>query len=91
MYQSLPAVISILDSEDVVSTHSENCLEGKCVDLPKECNQEEAEVEENIPFPQEDTTGSNNLPKTEEMSVSKLWKTLCKLRTILSCMPSNCK
>lgn len=91
LYQSLPAVMSILDSEDVVSTHSENCLEAKCVHLPEECNQEAAEVEENVPFPQEDVTGSNSLPKTEEISVSKLWKTLCKLRTVLSCVPSNHK
>ncbi|KAM6084876.1 protein ELYS-like [Theristicus caerulescens] len=59
--------ISILDSEDVVSTHSENRLEGKCVDLPKEHDLEAAEVEENVP--QEETAVSNNLPKTEEMNV----------------------
>uniref|UniRef100_A0A8C3DAL5 Uncharacterized protein n=1 Tax=Corvus moneduloides TaxID=1196302 RepID=A0A8C3DAL5_CORMO len=40
------AVISILDSEDRVSTPSENRLEGKCVDLPEECNPKAAEVEE---------------------------------------------
>ncbi|KAM6085655.1 protein ELYS-like isoform 1-T2 [Theristicus caerulescens] len=61
--------ISILDSEDVVSTHSENRLEGKCVDLPKEHDLEAAEVEENVPLPQEETAVSNNLPKTEEMNV----------------------
>ncbi|KFW85882.1 Protein ELYS [Manacus vitellinus] len=55
------AVISILDSEDVVSTHSENRLEGKCVDLPEECNPEAAEVEK-VPV-------SNSLPKTEEIHV----------------------
>ncbi|KFO91914.1 Protein ELYS, partial [Buceros rhinoceros silvestris] len=71
MYSMLEllSVMSILDGEDVVSAHSENCLEGECVDLPEECNQEAAEVEENVPFPQEDVTGSNSLPKTEEMSV----------------------
>uniref|UniRef100_A0A8D0FV95 AT-hook containing transcription factor 1 n=1 Tax=Strix occidentalis caurina TaxID=311401 RepID=A0A8D0FV95_STROC len=69
LYKSLPAVISILDSEDVVSTHSENHLEGKHVDLPKEHNLEAAEVEENVPFLQEEITVSNNLPKTEEINV----------------------
>ncbi|NXD17212.1 ELYS protein, partial [Nothocercus nigrocapillus] len=63
------SVISILDSEDVVSTHSEKHLEGKSVDLPKESNLEEAEVEENVSFPQEEIPASNNLPKTEEMNV----------------------
>ncbi|XP_053793377.1 protein ELYS-like isoform X3 [Vidua chalybeata] len=54
-------VISILDSEDVVSTPSQNRLEGKCVDLPEECNPEAAEAEE-VPV-------SNNPPKTEEINV----------------------
>ncbi|XP_009944317.1 PREDICTED: protein ELYS-like, partial [Leptosomus discolor] len=63
------SVISILDSEDVVSTHSENHLEGKCVDLPKERNLEAADVEENVPFLQEEITVSNNLPKTKEKNV----------------------
>ncbi|XP_063184961.1 protein ELYS-like, partial [Chroicocephalus ridibundus] len=63
------AVISILDSEDMVSTHSENRLEGKCVDLPEDQNQEAAEVEENVPFLQEEITLSLNLPKTEETTV----------------------
>lgn len=63
------SVIRILDSEDVVSTHSENCLEGKCVDLPEERNPEAAEDEGNVPFPQEEVTVCNNLPKTEEINV----------------------
>ncbi|XP_059684356.1 protein ELYS [Gavia stellata] len=63
------SVISILDSEDVVSTHSENRLEGKRVDLPKERNLEAAGVEENVPFPQEEATVANALPKTEEINV----------------------
>ncbi|XP_068251986.1 protein ELYS-like [Nyctibius grandis] len=63
------SVISILDSEDVVSTHSENRLEGKCVDLPKERNLEAAEVEENVPFPQEERTVSNNLPQTKKINI----------------------
>ncbi|XP_075002695.1 protein ELYS-like isoform X2 [Calonectris borealis] len=63
------SVISILDSENVVSTHSENHLEGKHMDLPKERNLEAAEVEENVPFPQEEITVSNSLPKTVEINV----------------------
>ncbi|XP_071431265.1 protein ELYS-like isoform X2 [Pithys albifrons albifrons] len=55
------SVISVLDSEDVVSTHSENRLEGKYVDLPEECNPEAAEVEK-VPV-------SDNFPKTEEINV----------------------
>ncbi|XP_068795432.1 protein ELYS [Struthio camelus] len=65
------SVISILDSEDVVSTHSENHLEGKGVDLSKECNLEEAEGEENVPFLQEEIPASNSLPKTEEINVTE--------------------
>ncbi|XP_009869901.1 PREDICTED: LOW QUALITY PROTEIN: protein ELYS [Apaloderma vittatum] len=62
-------VVSIPDREELVSTqHSENRLEGKCVDLPEEHNLEAAEVEENVPLPQEDRTLSNNLPKTEEIN-----------------------
>ncbi|KAM9608442.1 protein ELYS-like [Morphnus guianensis] len=63
------SVIRILDSEDVVSTHSENCLEGKCVDSPEERNPEAAEDEGNVPFPQEEVTVSNDLPKPEEINV----------------------
>ncbi|XP_074000616.1 protein ELYS-like [Numenius arquata] len=63
------SVISILDSEDVVSTHSENHLEGKRVDLPKEREHEAAEVEENVPFRQEEIPVSSCLAKTEEMNV----------------------
>ncbi|XP_018861423.1 protein ELYS-like [Parus major] len=55
------SVISILDSEEMVSTPSENRLEGKCVDLPEERNPEAAEVEE-VPV-------SNSPPKTEEINV----------------------
>ncbi|XP_074945450.1 protein ELYS-like [Phalacrocorax aristotelis] len=62
-------VISILESEDVVSTPSGNHLEGKCVDLPKEHNLEAAEAEENVAFPQEERTVSNNLPKTDDFNV----------------------
>ncbi|KAM9298630.1 protein ELYS isoform 2-T3 [Morus bassanus] len=63
------SVMSILESEDVVSTHSENHLERKCVDLPKEHKLEAAEVEENVAFPQEEITVSNSLPETEEINV----------------------
>ncbi|XP_065487674.1 protein ELYS-like isoform X1 [Caloenas nicobarica] len=59
----------ILDREDVASSHSENRGEGKCLDLPKECNLEAAEAEENVHFLQEEITVSNNLPKTEEINV----------------------
>ncbi|XP_014140856.2 protein ELYS [Falco cherrug] len=63
------SVISILDSEDVVSTHSENHLEGKCVDFSKEHNLEAAEVEAEAPLLQEETAVSNNAHKAEEMNV----------------------
>ncbi|KAM6407340.1 LOW QUALITY PROTEIN: protein ELYS-like [Pluvialis apricaria] len=65
------SVRSVLDSEDVVCTHSENRLEEKCMDLCRECNQEAAEVEESVPFLQEERTVSNSFPKTEEMNVSE--------------------
>uniref|UniRef100_A0A803W9Y4 AT-hook containing transcription factor 1 n=1 Tax=Ficedula albicollis TaxID=59894 RepID=A0A803W9Y4_FICAL len=55
------SVISIHDSEDMVSTPSENRLEDKCVDLPGECNPEVAEIEEG--------SVSSNPPKTEEINV----------------------
>ncbi|NWU99249.1 ELYS protein, partial [Upupa epops] len=58
------AVTSVLDSEDMVSIHSENPLEERCVDLPAEHNQEAAQVEESVPFPPEEIAVSNNLPKT---------------------------
>ncbi|XP_062346267.1 protein ELYS-like isoform X2 [Cinclus cinclus] len=57
------SVISILDSEDMVSTPCENRLEVKCVDLPNECNPEVAEVEEG--------PVSSNPPKTEEIKILK--------------------
>uniref|UniRef100_A0A803WDW2 AT-hook containing transcription factor 1 n=1 Tax=Ficedula albicollis TaxID=59894 RepID=A0A803WDW2_FICAL len=65
LHKSLLAVISIHDSEDMVSTPSENRLEDKCVDLPGECNPEVAEIEEG--------SVSSNPPKTEEINVSKLF------------------
>uniref|UniRef100_A0A8D2M7Y4 AT hook containing transcription factor 1 n=1 Tax=Zonotrichia albicollis TaxID=44394 RepID=A0A8D2M7Y4_ZONAL len=55
------SVISILDSEDMVSAPSQNRLEGKGVDLAEECNPEAAEAEE-VPV-------SSNPPKTEEINV----------------------
>ncbi|NXU59341.1 ELYS protein, partial [Turnix velox] len=63
------SVISVLESEDMVSTHSENHLEGKCVGVPNEYNHEASEVEENLPCLQEEITVSNNLPKTEEINM----------------------
>uniref|UniRef100_A0A8D2M5H5 AT hook containing transcription factor 1 n=1 Tax=Zonotrichia albicollis TaxID=44394 RepID=A0A8D2M5H5_ZONAL len=80
-HKSLLAVISILDSEDMVSAPSQNRLEGKGVDLAEECNPEAAEAEE-VPV-------SSNPPKTEEINVSKLFshfphnRTVCKLRPVL--------
>uniref|UniRef100_A0A8B9FQB7 AT-hook containing transcription factor 1 n=1 Tax=Amazona collaria TaxID=241587 RepID=A0A8B9FQB7_9PSIT len=71
LYKSLPAVISILDSEDVVSAYSERHLEEKYLDLPKEPNLEGAEVEAEVPSPQEETTVANSLPKTEEINVKE--------------------
>lgn len=76
-------MISVLDSEDVASSHSENHSEGKCVDLPKEHNLEAAEAEENVHFLQEEITVSNNLPKTEEINVSKLFSHLYKIENTL--------
>ncbi|XP_061847084.1 protein ELYS isoform X2 [Colius striatus] len=61
------SVISILDSEEVLSTCAENHTEGKSE--PEEHDLESAEVEENIPFPQKEITVSNNLPKPEEVNV----------------------
>ncbi|KAM9561912.1 protein ELYS isoform 2-T5 [Guaruba guarouba] len=63
------SVISILDSEDVVSAYSERHLEEKYVDLPKEPNLEAAEVEAEVPSPQEETTVASSLPKNEEINV----------------------
>lgn len=61
-------MLSIRDSEDVVSDH----LEEKCVDLPKESNLEAAEVE----VTQEERTVSSNLSKTEKINVSELFSYL---------------
>lgn len=69
-HQSLSAVISILDSEDVVRTCSENRPEERLVDVPEECNLEN-EAGVNAAFSQEEIHNSNNLPKTEEINVSK--------------------
>ncbi|XP_065536193.1 protein ELYS-like [Lathamus discolor] len=63
------SVIGVLDSEDVVSAYSEIHLEEKYVDLPKEPNLGAAEVEAEAPSPQEEITGSNSLPKIEEINV----------------------
>ncbi|NXN94505.1 ELYS protein, partial [Rhinopomastus cyanomelas] len=63
------AVGSIPDREDLVSTPSENGLEGQCVDSPAELHLE-AEAEEDAPLPPEERAVSNSLPKTEEPSVT---------------------
>ncbi|XP_042732422.1 protein ELYS isoform X2 [Lagopus leucura] len=62
------SVISVLDSEDVIRTRSENRPEERLVDVPEELNLEN-EAEVNASFPQEEMHNSNNLPKTEEMNV----------------------
>ncbi|KAM6433309.1 protein ELYS isoform 2-T4 [Rhynochetos jubatus] len=63
------AVTSALDSEDVASAHSEHGVEGKRVDFPKDATLGAAEVEEDLPFPQEELTVSSNLPEAEVVSV----------------------
>ncbi|XP_032299449.1 protein ELYS isoform X2 [Coturnix japonica] len=62
------SAVSVLDSEDVISTRSENHPEEKLVDLPEERNLEN-EAEVNTSFPQQEIHNSNNLPKTEEINV----------------------
>uniref|UniRef100_A0A803VS13 AT-hook containing transcription factor 1 n=1 Tax=Ficedula albicollis TaxID=59894 RepID=A0A803VS13_FICAL len=52
LHKSLLAVISIHDSEDMVSTPSENRLEDKCVDLPGECNPEVVIEDASEPAPE---------------------------------------
>ncbi|NXJ12160.1 ELYS protein, partial [Odontophorus gujanensis] len=61
-------VISVLDSEEMVSTHSENRPEEKLVDLPEVRNLGN-EVEVHAPFPQEEIHASLSLPRTEEINV----------------------
>ncbi|XP_072187114.1 protein ELYS [Excalfactoria chinensis] len=62
------SVMSVLDSEDVIRTCSENQPEEKLVDLPEECNLEnEAEVDAS--FPHQEIHNSNDLPETEEINV----------------------
>lgn len=77
-HQSLSAVISVLDSEDVIRTLSENRPEEK-LDLPEESNLEN-EVEVNASFPQEEIHSSNSLPKTEEINVSELYSRFLQSR-----------
>ncbi|XP_031448743.1 protein ELYS [Phasianus colchicus] len=62
------SVISVLDSEDVMRTCSENQPEERLVDVPEEHNLEN-EAEVNASFPQEEIHSSNNLPNTEEVNV----------------------
>ncbi|KAM6432631.1 LOW QUALITY PROTEIN: protein ELYS-like [Rhynochetos jubatus] len=63
------SVTSALDSEDVASAHSEHGVEGKRLDFPKDATLGAAEVEEDLPFPQEELTVSSNLPEAEVVSV----------------------
>ena len=46
------------------------------MDTPEEHNLGAAEVEGNVPFPQAETTASNNLPTAEESRVSELFSHL---------------
>ncbi|OXB80303.1 UNVERIFIED_CONTAM: hypothetical protein H355_013701 [Colinus virginianus] len=62
------SVISVLDSEEMVSTHSENRPEEKLVDLPEAHNLQN-EVEVRAPSPQEEIHASLSLPRTEEINV----------------------
>uniref|UniRef100_A0A8C3GSH7 Uncharacterized protein n=1 Tax=Corvus moneduloides TaxID=1196302 RepID=A0A8C3GSH7_CORMO len=70
LHKSLLAVISILDSEDRVSTPSENRLEGKCVDLPEECNPKAAEVIEDTSEPAPETSPYSELDPSSDLHYS---------------------
>uniref|UniRef100_A0A8C0QMX5 AT-hook containing transcription factor 1 n=1 Tax=Chelonoidis abingdonii TaxID=106734 RepID=A0A8C0QMX5_CHEAB len=72
--KSLSAVISILHSEDIPSTDSENQLqEERSEDLHEDQKSEEAAIEENVLFLQEKTFTSKSLPETKELNVSELF------------------
>uniref|UniRef100_A0A8C9NC48 ELYS protein n=1 Tax=Serinus canaria TaxID=9135 RepID=A0A8C9NC48_SERCA len=64
------AVISILDSEDMVSAPSQNRLEGKCVDLPEECNPEATEVIEDTSEPAPETSPYSELDPSNVLHYS---------------------
>ncbi|EMP37483.1 Protein ELYS [Chelonia mydas] len=68
--KSLSAVISILHSEDIPSTHSENQLQEERVeDLHEDQKSEEAAIEENVLFLQEKTSTSKSPPETKEVNI----------------------
>uniref|UniRef100_A0A8C3HX88 AT-hook containing transcription factor 1 n=1 Tax=Chrysemys picta bellii TaxID=8478 RepID=A0A8C3HX88_CHRPI len=68
--KSLSAVISILHSEDIPSTHSENQLqEERSEDLHEDQKSEEAAIEENVLFLQEKTSTSKSPPETKEVNI----------------------
>uniref|UniRef100_A0A8C0J248 AT-hook containing transcription factor 1 n=1 Tax=Chelonoidis abingdonii TaxID=106734 RepID=A0A8C0J248_CHEAB len=71
------SVISILHSEDIPSTDSENQLqEERSEDLHEDQKSEEAAIEENVLFLQEKTFTSKSLPETKELNVSELFTAL---------------
>ncbi|KAM9155701.1 protein ELYS isoform 3-T3 [Pangshura tecta] len=64
------SVISILHSEDIPSTHSENQLqEERGEDLHEDQKSEEAAIEENVLFLQEKTFTSKSPPETKEVNI----------------------
>uniref|UniRef100_A0A8C0J1P0 AT-hook containing transcription factor 1 n=1 Tax=Chelonoidis abingdonii TaxID=106734 RepID=A0A8C0J1P0_CHEAB len=74
--KSLSAVISILHSEDIPSTDSENQLqEERSEDLHEDQKSEEAAIEENVLFLQEKTFTSKSLPETKELNVKETVET----------------
>uniref|UniRef100_A0A8C3HW16 AT-hook containing transcription factor 1 n=1 Tax=Chrysemys picta bellii TaxID=8478 RepID=A0A8C3HW16_CHRPI len=74
--KSLSAVISILHSEDIPSTHSENQLqEERSEDLHEDQKSEEAAIEENVLFLQEKTSTSKSPPETKEVNVKETVET----------------
>uniref|UniRef100_A0A8C3XLX9 AT-hook containing transcription factor 1 n=1 Tax=Chelydra serpentina TaxID=8475 RepID=A0A8C3XLX9_CHESE len=78
--KSLSAVISILHSEDIPSTHSENQLQEKRgEDLHEDQKSEEASIEANVLFLQEKTSTSKSPPETKDVNVSELFAHFAKL------------
>uniref|UniRef100_A0A452J7F3 Uncharacterized protein n=1 Tax=Gopherus agassizii TaxID=38772 RepID=A0A452J7F3_9SAUR len=64
------SVISILHSEDILSTDSENQLqEERGEDLHEDQKSEEAAIEENVLFLQEKTFTSKSPPETKELNI----------------------
>ncbi|KAM7172642.1 protein ELYS isoform 3-T3 [Macrochelys suwanniensis] len=64
------SVISILHSEDIPSTHSENQLQEKRgKDLHEDQKSEEASIEANVLFLQEKTSTSKSPPETKDVNI----------------------